>query len=176
MVADLQLEPLEQGAQQRFGRRSQPFGREQGKQLQQVHRLRIGLRPFGDHGPQPGPFGLLLAVQFSEPPSDLLKQGPAGVVALLERANQARLAALEVGKGSLERLDPCLPCRDLATGDVGEIVGEQGTPLGAEQAQREDLQDAAQLQVLADQDAGGMLGLPVCGHLPGPRLRGGSQA
>jgi hypothetical protein len=51
VVADLQLEPLEQGAQQRFGRRSQSFGREQGKQIQQVDRLRIGLRPFGDHGP-----------------------------------------------------------------------------------------------------------------------------
>ncbi len=51
VVTDLELEPLEQGAKQRFGRRSQPFGGEQGKQLQQVHRLRIGSRPFGDHGP-----------------------------------------------------------------------------------------------------------------------------
>ena len=35
--ADLQLEPLEQGAQQWFGRRGQPLGRKHGKQLQQVH-------------------------------------------------------------------------------------------------------------------------------------------
>jgi hypothetical protein len=175
VVADLKLEPLEQGPQQRFGRRSQPLGREQGKQLQQVHRLRIGLRPFGYHGPQLGQFGLLLAVQFPQPPSDLLEQGPAWVVALLQRANQPRLAALEVGKGSPERLDPRFPRRDLAIGDLGEILGEQGTPLGAEQAQREELQDAAQQQILADQDAGGMLGLRWAATRR-PRLRGGSQA
>jgi hypothetical protein len=75
VVADLKLEPLEQGAQQRFGRRSQPFGRDQGKQIQQVYRLLIGSRPFGCHGPQLDQFGLLLAVQLSEPPSDLLEQG-----------------------------------------------------------------------------------------------------
>jgi len=121
VIADLKPEPLEQGAQQRFGRRSQPFGRDQGEQVQQVHRLLIGFRPFSYHGPQPGQFGLLLAVQFSEPPSDLLEQDPTWVVALLERANKARLAALEVGKRSLERLDPRLPCRDLATGDIGKV-------------------------------------------------------
>jgi hypothetical protein len=143
VVADLQLEPLEQGAQQRFGRRSQPFWREQGKQIQQVDRLLIGLRPFGDHGSQLRQFGLLLAVQFSQPPSDLLEQRTARVVALLERANQAHLAALEVGKGSLERLHPRLPRRDLATGDVGEILGEQGTPFGTKHSQREELQHAA---------------------------------
>jgi hypothetical protein len=118
---------------------------------------------------------LVLAVQVSQPPSDLLEQGPARVVALLERANQARLAALEVGEGSLERLHPRLPCRDLATGDIGEVLGEQGPPLGAEQAQREELQDAAQQQILADQDAGGMLGLRWAATRR-PRLRGGSQA
>jgi hypothetical protein len=101
VVADLQLEPLEQSAQQRFGRRGQPLGREQGKQLQQVYLLLIGVRPLGDHRAQLGQFGLLLAVQFCKPPGDLLGQGPAGVVALLQRANQTPLAALEVGKGSL---------------------------------------------------------------------------
>jgi hypothetical protein len=87
VVADLQLEPLEQGAQQRFGRRRQPLGREQGKQLQQLDRLRISIRPSGDQRPQLGQSGLLLAVQFFKPPSDLLEQGPAGVVALLQRAD-----------------------------------------------------------------------------------------
>jgi hypothetical protein len=64
VVADLQLEPLEQGAQQRFGRRTQPLGRKQGQQFQQVHSLRISVRPLGDQRPQLGQFGLLLAVQF----------------------------------------------------------------------------------------------------------------
>jgi hypothetical protein len=122
---------------------------------------------------------LLLAVQFPEPSSDLLKQGPAGVVALLQRANQARLTALEVGNGSLERLHSRFPGRDLATGDLREFLGEQGTPPGAEQAPREELQHAAQQHVPADQHAWGMLGLPIDGHPPatlraaGPGLSGG---
>jgi hypothetical protein len=149
VIADLQLEPLKQGPQQRFGRRGQPLGREQGKQL---HRLRIGIRPSGDHDAQLGQFGLLLAVQFPEPPSDLREQGPAGVIALLKRANQARLAALEVGNASLERLHPRLPGCDFATGDLGEILGEQGMALGAEQAPREDLQHATQQHIPANQD------------------------
>jgi hypothetical protein len=71
----------------------------------------------------------------------------ASIVAFLERANQARLAALEVGNGSLQRVGPRLPSGDLATGDVGEVLGQQGTPFGTEQAKREDLQHAAQQHV-----------------------------
>ena len=119
VVADLQLKPLEQRAQQRFGRRSQPFGREQGQQLQQVHRLLISIGPLAQNGAQLGQPGLLFAVQFPKSSRDLLEQGSARIIALLDRANQTRLAALEVGNGSLERMDPRFPGRDLVTGDLG---------------------------------------------------------
>jgi hypothetical protein len=140
VIADLQLEPLEQGAQQRFGRRGQPLGREQGQQLQQAHRLLVSIGPLAQNGAQLGQVGLLLAVQFPESSGDLLEQGSAGVVALLERANQARLAALEVGNASLERMDPRLPGRDLVTGDRGDNLGEHsdGTRLRLEQRHRVD--------------------------------------
>jgi hypothetical protein len=66
VVADLELEPLEQGAQQRFGRRGQPLGREQGQQFQQIDRLLVSIGPLAENGAQLGQFGLLLAVQFPE--------------------------------------------------------------------------------------------------------------
>jgi hypothetical protein len=68
-------------------------------------------------------------------------------------------------------MDPRFPGRDLATGDLGEILGEQGAPLGAEQAPREELQHATQQHIPADQHAGGMLGLPIGGHLPANAAR-----
>jgi hypothetical protein len=102
---------------------------------------------------------------------DLLEQGSAGVIALLKRANQARLAALEVGNASLEHLHSRFPGRDLVTGDLGQILGEQGPPLGAEQAPGEELQHATQQHIPADQHAGGMLGLPIGGPLPANAAR-----
>jgi hypothetical protein len=172
VVADLQLKPLEQRAQQRFGRRSQPLGCEQGEQIQQVDRLLISVRPSGDQRPQLGQFGVPLVIQFPEPPSDLLEQHPARVVALLQRLNQARLAALQVGNGPPQRLHPRLPCPDLATGHGGQLPGEQGPPFGTKEAPGEDLQHPTQQHIPADQHAGRMLGLPIGRYLPANAPRG----